>query len=77
MVNIMVKIKMILDSNMKFYNPSTRKMQWYSTDMCRGDTMDFRDIDHADSDDVYFVCLDEEIASLPIKSFLISSYFGK
>lgn len=70
----MVKIKMITDANMKFFDPSTKKIQWYSTDMFNGNTMEFKDIDRATNENVFFICLDEEIASLPIKSFLISAY---
>ena len=70
----MVKIKVTDDTNMKFFNLDTRKLQWYSTDMCKGDVMEFRDIAFADSKNVYFVCLDDELASLPVKSFLVSFY---
>lgn len=69
----MITIQMTQDSNMKFIDPETKKQQWYSTDMLVGHTMEFKDIKVATNKNVTFVCLDDELALLPLQSFLIKS----
>ncbi len=67
-----MKIVIVKQSIMNFYNPKTKRQEWYFSDMLPGNNVEFKDIAFVGSDRrVMFECLDGEYASLPVDSFLI------
>jgi hypothetical protein len=55
-------------ANLKFIDPQTKKQESYSCDLFSGERiLFFKDILYASEKKVYFVCLDGEIAFLPLE----------
>lgn len=67
------RIKIISDSIMEFYNPKTKRQEWYSSDMAPGNVIEIKDILKVKEDKMWFVCLDGEHATLPVVSFVFLS----
>lgn len=69
----MVKVRITKDTQIEFYSDTGRK-QWYGSDIFKGQTMEFSEVDHATNTYVWFVGIDGEVCSLPLDSFAFLSY---
>ena len=70
----MIKVKFLLDTNMKYKKSEKSRYEWYSTDIMKHETFEFSDLLRVSNGIALFVCLDDELGEVPLNSFAVVEY---
>jgi hypothetical protein len=67
----MMKVKILNNFTMDFFDSKTKKKQWYQCDMFKNEVFSFQDIIHGNEKTIRVICLDGEETILNLENIQI------